>query len=216
MTQAPSHRPGTANEANGLGIAGFVISLVGLCSGGILSPIGLIISIVAATRQPRALAVAGIVLGAIGSCGILLALLFVPVLIAGILAAIGLGAAGVSVAGALGGPELQAKVEMGILTAEIRRYKEQHQGALPSTLDVLPKPYEGVRTDPWNRPYVYELKPDGSGFTLFSAGLDGVRDTTDDIHLDDRDKKVKPTEGTPTSEPTTTPASQATPPGDAP
>jgi hypothetical protein len=154
--------------------------------------------------------VTGIVLGAIGSCGILLALLFVPVLIAGILAAVGLGAAGVSIAGALGGPELQAKIEMGILTAQIEQHKEQHQGALPSALDVLPKPYEGVLTDPWNRPYVYEVKPDGSGFTLFSAGLDGVRDTTDDIHLDDRDKKAKPTEGTPEGAPAPAAATEPT------
>lgn len=210
MTQTPSHQPGAANETNGLGIAGFVISLVGLCSGGVLSPIGLIISIVAATRQPRALAVTGIVLGAIGSCGILLVLLFVPVLIAGILAAVGLQAQGVNIAGALGGPEVQAKIEMRILTAKIQQHKEQHQGTLPSTLDVLPKPYEGVLTDPWNRPYVYELKPDGSGFMLFSAGLDGVRDTTDDIHLDDRDKTVKPTEGTPEPAPAAEPES-ATP-----
>lgn len=55
-------------RSNGLGTAGFVTSLVGLffCCG-LLSPIGLLLSVVALIQPPRGMAFAGTLLGAIGS-----------------------------------------------------------------------------------------------------------------------------------------------------
>lgn len=53
---------------NSLGTAGFIISLIGLVlSMGLLSPVGMFISFVAMFREPRGLAVAGFILGVIGS-----------------------------------------------------------------------------------------------------------------------------------------------------
>src|SRR5437773_6109506 len=52
---------------NGLGVAGFVTSLIGVVTCGFLSPIGLLFSLVGLTRRPRGLAIAGTVLGALGS-----------------------------------------------------------------------------------------------------------------------------------------------------
>lgn len=55
-------------ESNGLGIAGFVVSLCGLIlTCGCASPIGLVLSLVALRKEPRGLAIAGTVIGAIGS-----------------------------------------------------------------------------------------------------------------------------------------------------
>ena len=58
-------------RANGLGIAGFVISLLGVlsgCIGGvILCPFGMLLSAFGMCRAPRGLAIAGFVLGILGS-----------------------------------------------------------------------------------------------------------------------------------------------------
>ena len=52
---------------NGLGIAGFIVSLVGFLSCGLLSPIGFLLSLVGLTKQPRGFAIAGALIGAIGT-----------------------------------------------------------------------------------------------------------------------------------------------------
>src|SRR3954471_6265213 len=53
--------------SNNLGLAGFVTSLLGLLSCGVLSPIGLLLSLIGLTKQPRGFAVAGTIIGLIGS-----------------------------------------------------------------------------------------------------------------------------------------------------
>lgn len=53
--------------SNGLGTAGFIVSLVGLFTGGILSPLGLLLSFIALFRRPRGMATAGFIIGMIGS-----------------------------------------------------------------------------------------------------------------------------------------------------
>jgi hypothetical protein len=53
MTPAPSNR---------LGIAGFVLSLLGLISCGLLAPVGLVLSLVGVRKEPRGLAIAGAVI----------------------------------------------------------------------------------------------------------------------------------------------------------
>ncbi|HMN95116.1 MAG TPA: hypothetical protein PKC43_02005 [Phycisphaerales bacterium] len=80
--------------SNALGTAGFVVALLGLFTGGVLSPIGMILSLFALGREPRGLAIAGAILGFIGSCGgIIVFLLFGGA----ILALLGLGAASLPV-----------------------------------------------------------------------------------------------------------------------
>lgn len=53
--------------SNGLGVAGFVLSLVGFLSCGLLSPLALLLSFIALFKPPRGLAIAGFVLGLVGS-----------------------------------------------------------------------------------------------------------------------------------------------------
>ena len=57
---------------NGLGIAGFIVSLVGLLSCGLLCPIGFLLSLVGLTKQPRGFAIAGAIIGAIGTLWLVL------------------------------------------------------------------------------------------------------------------------------------------------
>src|SRR4051794_20572043 len=71
------YNPPTPAPTNGLGIAGFVVSLVGLIlTGGILCPIGLLLSLFALFRRPRGFAIAGFIIGIIGSLALIAVLAF--------------------------------------------------------------------------------------------------------------------------------------------
>lgn len=172
------------DQTNGLGIAGFVVSLVGLCgSAGILSPIGLIISLVALGKQPRGFAVAGTVLGAVGSCGLILAIVFIPVVVLA-MAALGLTAAAIGVA-SIAGPELEAKVEMFVISTNIEERIHGSGGTLPATLDEVVSSLKKEQvTDPWGQKYFYEVTQNGSAYRLFSAGPDKTPGTADDVRYE--------------------------------
>ncbi|MFI4898598.1 MAG: type II secretion system protein GspG [Phycisphaerales bacterium JB059] len=158
--------------SNGLGVAGFVTSLVGLvmCAG-IICPIGLVLSTIAMFRRPRGLAIAGFIIGLIGSSWIILVLLFFLVM--------GVGLAGVAAMGAGG-------IEAGIDATKIHRAMRTHyaaNGQIPSTLALLSLDEETL-TDPWGRPYRYTIEPDGKRYAIATAGPDGVWDTDDDFTFD--------------------------------
>lgn len=76
----PSPQDYVRPPINGLGIAGFVVSFVGIlgaCAGAaVLSPVGLTLSAVAVRRPPRAFAIAGLVLGVVGSILLAVVVLF--------------------------------------------------------------------------------------------------------------------------------------------
>lgn len=81
-----------ANDSNGVAMAGFVCSLMGLISCGLLSPVGLILSMMGMGKQAnKGLAIAGLVMGIIGSIWVIVAIVFG--LFAAIAAAIGLSGA---------------------------------------------------------------------------------------------------------------------------
>lgn len=211
MDEALPRRNGT----NGLGIAGFIISLVGLCgSGGLLCPIGLILSLIALGKQPRGFAVAGVIIGALGSCGIILAIVVVPVALAVVLATAGLTAAAVGLA-AIAGPQAESQVEMFVISTNVEEKIQQAGGALPASLEAAGLGLsESQTTDPWGHGYVYEVTQNGGAYRLFSMGPDGVAATPDDVryewrlevnnrpsHVDPSPASAPPTPGTPTESP---------------
>jgi hypothetical protein len=57
---------------NGLAVAGFACSLLGLMTCGLLGPLGLLFSLLALIKPPRGMAFAGVVLGSIGSAWLFL------------------------------------------------------------------------------------------------------------------------------------------------
>ena len=57
------HQP----DENGLGLASFIVSIIGLVSAGILSPVGAVMGLIAIRREPRGFAIAGLVIGLLGS-----------------------------------------------------------------------------------------------------------------------------------------------------
>ena len=72
---APQYAPAAKQDSNGMAIGGFVCSLVGLllCCGGIVSIIGLVLSIIGLSKSKqmngsgKGLAIAGIIIGALGA-----------------------------------------------------------------------------------------------------------------------------------------------------
>lgn len=162
-----------APPSNGMGIAGFICSLVGLLGCPLLSPVGLIFSFIGIFREPRGLAIAGLVLGAVGSMGFLVAIVVFG----------GLIALGVAVLAALGFERFEAIVEMGMINAEITEYRQQ-AGSFPDSLDKVSGLDADTLQDPWGRPYRYILSADGSSYMLVSDGPDRQSDTGDDIRID--------------------------------
>jgi hypothetical protein len=175
MTQYPSSTALLPAPTNGLAIAGFVCSIAGLVTGGLLSPIGLIVSLVALGRQPRGFAIAGVILGAAGTCGGFLILLFAG---AAVLAALGLAA----VALVLSEPEkIELTTDMVNMAIAVKSH-ETEKGSLPEGTDGLGlKP--PILTDPWGSAYRYALRAQEPGFDIQSAGADQTFDTPDDVRL---------------------------------
>ena len=168
------HQPPPAPPAptNPLGLAGFIVSLVGFVSGGCLAPIGLIISLIALRQEPRGFAIAGAIIGGIASfIGIIV---FVLVIIPMIF----IGTAAVALSQS---EEFQWTTESALLNSAIISY-EQNNGTLPASLDDL-NLTENRLTDPWGNRYLYTISEDLSTWSISSSGPDGIADTEDDLLL---------------------------------
>ncbi len=170
MDQHPSNSPAMRGDpANSLGIAGFVVSLVGLFSCGLLSPIGAIMSMIAVGRRPRGLAIAGIVIGLIGSLWLIALIVGIALVgIGGVLALVGFA------------PQLEAIADQYNVNTAIKEHVRQH-GALPGALSDLTGLNEEHRTDPWGSPYRLETLDDGVTIVVISDGPDKSPGTSDDI-----------------------------------
>lgn len=156
--------------SNGLGIAGFILSLLGLLTScctcfvpwlGLLSLVGLILSFIAVFRKPRGLAIAGIIMGAIGLIVVLIAVLMI------------------ALASSVGGVMQFFK---GVATGAAVSEHRSRTGSYPADLSVIQGqlPAE-MTTDNWGNQFVYEVSADGSKFTIRSMGEDGIDGTTDDV-----------------------------------
>jgi hypothetical protein len=62
---------GEAPPVNPFGLVGLILSALGMLSCGLLSPLGLLFSTIGLFRAPRGLAVLGVVLGILGSGGLM-------------------------------------------------------------------------------------------------------------------------------------------------
>jgi hypothetical protein len=149
-------------QTNSIGTAGFVVSLVGVLTCGLLSPIGMILSLIGLGKEPKGLAIAGSIIGGLGSL-----LFFITGL--GILA-------GLFVALIPKGQvdETEAVLAMALRAIETRA---DETGELPS-VDEGRDLISGLE-DAWGNPLRYD--PGQESFTVRSAGRDGVFDTVDDI-----------------------------------
>ncbi|UCD75851.1 MAG: type II secretion system protein GspG [Phycisphaerales bacterium] len=175
-------------EKNGLGLAGFICSLVGLLvTGGLLCPIGLLISLIALGRRPRGFAAAGVIVGLIGTCG--LGGLLIAALLIGVAAFVA-GLAAMAGTIVFFEPEkMEITTEMAKTAIAVVKYREDN-GVLPADLDLLDlEPL--IRQDPWGSEYRYLLIEEEPGFDLISSGRDGRFGTEDDVHLTRLDEAWK-------------------------
>ena len=153
----PPPAPPLRSQTNGLGIAGFVVSLVGIFTC-VLCPVGLILSLIALKNQPKGFAIAGTVIGGLGT-----------LLLGGFIVMI------VSTPQALDG------IKTGITIAQAHAAIEESRGedgALPSDEEgnQLIEEFE----DAWGNPLRYELQGEDR-YIIRSAGPDGEFGTADDI-----------------------------------
>jgi len=170
----PASAPPVRTE-NGLGIAGFICSLIGVVSCGLLSPIGLILSIVAMFREPRGFAIAGLVLGLIGSFWALIMTLVVASIGFAVIAAV--FATGFSL------KPLEAWADGAQITEAVIQHINQH-GDAPDALTDLTGLASDTLIDPWGNSYRFEVIDGGARLRLISDGPDGLPDTEDDLTLE--------------------------------
>ncbi|MHC4949220.1 MAG: type II secretion system protein GspG [Planctomycetota bacterium] len=168
--------PAPAAESNSLGVAGFVCSLIGLLfTGGLLCPIGLVLSLIALGRAPRGFAVAGVIVGLLGTCGIGLLVIFAG---AALLAALGLAVVAVALTE---NEKLEITSDMVNMAIAIKAYESENR-YLPASLDELDVSTTALR-DPWGNRYEYWLQEEPPGFEIISRGADGQSGTPDDVAL---------------------------------
>ncbi|HQY88157.1 MAG TPA: DUF4190 domain-containing protein, partial [Tepidisphaeraceae bacterium] len=149
----------TPQPTNGLGIAGFITSLVGLVSCGILSPIGFLLSLFGMFKRPRGFAIAGVVLGALGS---FFMVFFGLAIVAGL---VGLGAAGKAI-----GEEFTTMSNAVQASAMIEDSKKEN-GFLPSDKDGTA--LISGKQDAWQNSFRYK-KTGTETYKIISAGNDGI------------------------------------------
>lgn len=155
---------------NALGIAGFVVSLSGLVvTFGLICPIGLLLSLIGLGKSPRGYAIAGSIVGVLGS---ILGTLTVLV-IAGVIET-GLFASNYYYGSS------QTSYTIDYASDEIDLYFRENGDTLPDepTGNALITSYQ----DEWNYNLFYEISTGASAdYTITSMGPDGVLHTADDI-----------------------------------
>lgn len=145
-----------APKTNVLGIVGFILAFC-------LSPLGLLISLVALTKPPRGFAIGGVVVGLIGSVFWVLG---------------GLGFAAIW-PGMKAGIELATDYEA--LNTSVESYVNTNGGP-PADLSLITVDASAL-TDPWGNAWTIEVNPDDQSYTFRSYGFDGLPNTDDDVVL---------------------------------
>ncbi|MFT5423362.1 MAG: FAD/FMN-containing dehydrogenase [Phycisphaerales bacterium] len=163
-----SHSVVVVSESNGAGFWGFILSLLGVtcCVGTCFSWVGLVVSLVGLTKKPRGFAIAGVVLGAVGTTG------------------------GIALWGTVARPATRWAGQMGLV--EIRTAASiwnaeklvidrfESTGTLPTSLAEVT---DGslVYVDQWGTDLGYRASTSGEGYSLHSAGPDTAWGTGDEI-----------------------------------
>jgi len=161
----PAPMPAPVARSNGLGIAGFIVSLLGFLTCGILWPVGLFLSFIALFRRPRGFAFAGFIVGLLGTVLVALVVGFFGVVI--------FSMAGLARLGAPGVQTIVAMVETQKAVEDFNRAN----GKLPD--DLAGEAIAARQSDGWGHPLHYHRVGPGT-FELRTDGADGINGTADD------------------------------------
>jgi len=152
-------------------LVGFILSLTGLLAP-CMFPVGMVVSLFGLGKQPKGLAIAGLIIGAVGT--LILVVIF-AIYATVILACIGIAAAAQ--------PVVATELAIDEAVVEIDDYYYEN--------DDLPDEATGNALisgmlDGWERQLRYELDDDAfDGYLIRSAGPDGMFDTDDDSTSED-------------------------------
>lgn len=138
------------SQSNTLGLVGFILAFC-------LSPIGLLLSLIAMFKVPRGFAIAGVIVGLIGT-------VIWGVVIYGVVLVGGATMKAVETARTMG------DVQTALVAAK------SPEGEYPADLSGI-----AAKSDSWGHPLAYERSPDKKGYLLASAGADGQSGTSDDF-----------------------------------
>jgi hypothetical protein len=151
-------------RTNGLGIAGFVVSLIAIFTGGILSPIALLICFVALFKSPRGFAFAGFLIALLGTAILAAWLSFFGIL--------GYGCFNLS------RPTIATAMAIDNAHKKIDVYRATHANTIPDI--ITGNELIAPDRDGWGRPLHYI--PKSFGHEIRSDGSDGVPGTEDDLN----------------------------------
>jgi hypothetical protein len=165
--------PRVIAEKNSLAIIGLTVSVVGLFTLGILSPLGLAASIAGALRPPRGTAIAGILLGLVGT--ILLLVYTLPRYLPPVVREVGVGATANDMIVSRSAQDTYILLR-GV--ADLLDERRPDNGDAPSPADGQAN--TAGRQDAWITGIRYALIDDKS-FEVRSAGPDRLFDTADDL-----------------------------------
>ena len=183
-----------AAPSNGLGVAGFIVSLVGFLTCGLACPIGLLLSLPALAKRPRGFAIAGSVLGFLGTA--VLALWG----FAFIMALLGLGAASEQMARDLerGLEQQAAEMETQRTASEASEEEPAYLGYDPPSADEQAEREEaGERMDRAKQAYLDEApEQDAAVETAKVVRPDPPVEAAADLSVDDTMRTWTSTAGT--------------------
>lgn len=144
-----------------------------------LSPVGLVLSLVAIVRAPRGFAIAGLVIGLLGSVWAIIMLLIGGLSV--VLAAFGLGAAV---------PLFVTEARMVHVATAVAEHKNPN-GSFPTDLAALPGLSADDLKDAWGHALHIVLKAPNE-FEIVSDGPDGIAGNRDDLHSNTTSTSDKP------------------------
>jgi hypothetical protein len=164
----PAHEPRPRNR---LGVIGFALSMLGFVTCGIAGMAGAIISAAALRQKPRALAIAGVIIGLLQLC------LITPLTLALLLPALAKARERAR----------EVKVELELLRYQMAIEAMQASGTVPSDPESIrmragaPAGEALPPTDPWGNAWRVSVDPKSQRARIESAGRDGRFDTDDDL-----------------------------------
>ena len=161
LSDQPSSARRCCRGVNGLGIFGLVLSILGVFTFGMLSPLGMAVSLLALRRAPRGAALTGAVLGFLGTAVVATAVIG--------------GAVFVDAAA----KSNQTEVALQRAAVAVEQYQREHE-ALPGGIDGNKLLIAAELEDAWGESLRYEIEGKNA-YTIRSAGPDGKFDTVDDL-----------------------------------
>ncbi|MCG8508569.1 MAG: DUF4190 domain-containing protein [Rhodospirillales bacterium] len=156
--------------SNGLGTAGFITSIVGWVTCGVLCPIGVLLSLLGLFREPRGMAIAGLVVGLLGS---IVGIVFLTVALSPLLIMLGLAGG----AAYLANQQMQWETAMDSAAIDVQQFYDDNQ-RLPDDAEAVS--IMGMYATNSGDVPRYDAM-DNVTFKLQLPGFDGQWGTADDV-----------------------------------